>query len=121
LGLKLGSYKHMVGSLHIYDVDREKVRKFIREGYQSRIAMPRMPIGDPWPNLKKLARAETRIRQGDLVLVDRYKVPNYWADLMKLLQIFALNKARKSTRAVKSEMSSQMYDPYIDKSGRRNS
>jgi thymidylate synthase len=30
LGLKLGTYKHMVGSLHIYDADREKVRKFIR-------------------------------------------------------------------------------------------
>ena len=31
LGLKLGTYKHMVGSLHIYDVDN-KVRKFLKEG-----------------------------------------------------------------------------------------
>jgi thymidylate synthase len=43
LGLRLGTYKHMVGSLHVYDVDRKKVGKFIKEGYQSRISMPRMP------------------------------------------------------------------------------
>jgi thymidylate synthase len=119
LGLKLGSYKHMVGSLHLYDADKEKVRKFLKEGYQSRISMPRMPTGDPWANLRKLNKVEAKIRQGDQVQVDRYKVPGYWADLMRLLQVFALNKARKSTRAVKSKMTSPMYDAYIDKSARR--
>jgi thymidylate synthase len=54
LGLRLGTYKHMVGSLHVYDADKMKVRKFLREGYQSRVAMPRMPKGDPWPNLKEI-------------------------------------------------------------------
>jgi thymidylate synthase len=64
LGLRLGTYKHMVGSLHIYDDDRQKVRQFLKEGYQSRIAMPRMPIGDPWPHLKKLIKVEAKIRDG---------------------------------------------------------
>lgn len=119
LHLKLGAYKHMVGSLHIYDTDRKKVRKFLREGYQSRILMPRMPTGDPWSNLKKLTKVECLIRQGAPVQIDRYKVPHYWADLMRLLQVFALNKARKSTRVVKSKMASPVYDPYIDKSYKR--
>jgi thymidylate synthase len=119
LELKLGTYKHMVGSLHIYDVDKEKVRKYLKEAYQSRISMPRMPPGDPWTNLKKLLKVEAQIRQGNQVHVDRYKVPSYWADLMRLLQVFALNKARKSTRTVKSKMASSVYDSYIDKSVRR--
>jgi thymidylate synthase len=119
LGLKLGAYKHMVGSLHIYDADKEKVSKFLKEAYQSRISMPRMPAGDPWPNLKKLSKIEARIRQGYQVHIDRYKVPSYWSDLMRLLQIFALNKARKSSRAVKAKMVSSVYDAYIDKSLKR--
>jgi thymidylate synthase len=120
LKLKLGTYKHMVGSLHIYDTDRKKVRNFLREGYQSRVLMPRIPVGDPWSNLKKLSKAEARIRQGKVVHVDRYNIPNYWADLMRLLQVFALNKTRKSTRLVKSKMASSVYDSYIDKSAKRN-
>ena len=119
LRLRLGTYRHMVGSLHLYETDKKKVRKFLKEGYQSRISMPRMPTGDPWRNLKKLTKVEARIRQGNQVQVDRYNVPSYWTDLMRLLQIFALNKARKSTRAVKSKMASLVYDLYIDKSARR--
>jgi thymidylate synthase len=119
LGLKLGAYRHMVGSLHVYDTDKKKVRKFLNEGYQSRIYMPRMPAADPWSNLNKLIKVEARIRQGDQVQIDRHKVPGYWADLMRLLQVFALKKARKSPRAVKLKMVSPVYDSYIDKSSRR--
>jgi thymidylate synthase len=64
LGLKLGSYKHLVGSLHVYDSDRDKVRKFLKEAYQSRTLMPAMPAGDPWPNLRKLLKVEDNIRCG---------------------------------------------------------
>jgi len=119
LGLKLGTYKHMVGSLHVYDADKEKVGKFLKEGYQSSIPMPRMPSGDPWSNLKKLIRAESQLRQGNQVQVDRYKIPGYWADLMRLLQALSLNKARKSTRSIRSAMVSPVYNSYIDKSARR--
>jgi thymidylate synthase len=115
LGLRLGSYKHMVGSLHIYDADKGKVVSYIRERYQARIPMPRMPTGESWPHLKKLIKVEALIREGRQVRLDRYCTPNYWADLMRLLQIFALNKRRRSTRAVQSQMSSSVYDSYITK------
>jgi thymidylate synthase len=110
----------MVGSLHIYDADREKVGKFLKEDYQSRIMMPRMPVGDPWPNLTKLIKVEARSRNGLHVEIDRYRVPNYWADLMRLLQIFALNKQRRSPRAMKAKMKSDVYDAYINKYTRRS-
>ena len=120
LKLKLGTYKHMVGSLHIYDSDKDKVKSFLNEGYQSRIFMPPMPQGDPWANLKKLIKVESLIRQGTKVQIDRYQVPNYWADLMRLLQVFSLNKVRRSTRDQKSKMASQVYDSYINKSARQS-
>jgi thymidylate synthase len=119
LNLRLGTYKHMVGSLHIYNADKTKIDRFFKEGYQSSvIRMPRMPIGDPWSNLKKLIDVESRIRQGNQVQVDRYKVPPYWADLMRLLQVFALKKSRKSTRLIRSKMTSPVYDPYINKNAK---
>jgi thymidylate synthase len=121
LGLRLGTYTHMAGSLHIYDTDRKKVGNYLKEAYQARILMPRMPVGDPWKNLRKLIEVESKIRQGANVKIDRYAVPNYWRDLMRLLQVFALNKQRRSTRTIKSKMASNVYDTYIDKSARRNS
>lgn len=120
LNLKLGSYKHLVGSLHIYDSDKDKIRRFLKEAYQSRILMPRMPSGDPWHDLKKLIKVEREIRRGSQVQLDRYKIDRYWADLMRLLWIFALNKQRRSTRAIKAKMASAVYDSYIEKSSRRN-
>lgn len=119
LNLKLGAYKHMAGSLHLYDSDGDKVKRFLNEGYQSRILMPQMPPGDPWANLKKLRRVEAVLRLGGEVKVERHQVPQYWQDLMRLLQVFALNKARRSTRIVKSKMTTSVYNSYIDKSARR--
>jgi thymidylate synthase len=119
LRLKLGSYKHMAGSLHVYESDIPKVKKFLKEGYQSRISMPQMPADEPWRNLKKLCNVESKLRLGRKVEVDRYQVPNYWRDLMRLLHVFALNKARRSTRVLKSRMTSNVYNSYIDKSARR--
>lgn len=120
LGLRLGTYTHMAGSLHVYDADRKKVGSFLKEAYQARIVMPRMPVGDPWKNLRKLIKVESKIRRGVDVKIDRYAIPNYWKDLMRLLQVFSLTKQRRSTRAIKAKMASSVYDAYIDKSARRN-
>jgi thymidylate synthase len=120
LGLRMGTYLHMVGSLHIYDDDRAKVARYLNEAYQARVSMPRMPTGDPWKNLRKLIEVESKIRQGVGVQIDRYTVPHYWRDLMRLLQVFALNKQRRSTRTLRSKMASSIYDAYIDRSARRS-
>lgn len=120
LGLEVGVYKHLVGSLHIYHTDKAKVKKFVREGYQSRIVMPRMPSGNPWASLDKLKKVESRIREGAKVDIDRYIVDSYWSDLMRLLQIHSLNRARRSTRGIRKKMASSVYNPYIDKSSTRS-
>lgn len=54
LGIGLGPYKHFVGSLHLYDRDREDAQQFLDEGVQATVPMPQMPRGDPWPSIQKI-------------------------------------------------------------------
>src|SRR5207245_2696775 len=63
LSTELGTYKHAVGSLHLYDVNIEAAQQFLDEGWQSTEApMPPMPKGDPWPAIDLLLKAESSIR-----------------------------------------------------------
>jgi thymidylate synthase len=118
LKLDVGSYKHMAGSLHIYDCDREKVKLFIKEGYQARISMPAMPLGNPWPQLAKLIKVESEIREGQHINIQQYSMSGYWSDLMRLLQVFAMNKRRQPVSVVRTRMVSPVYDTYIERAAR---
>jgi thymidylate synthase len=115
LKVELGTYKHAVGSLHLYDKDRNKVTRFIDEGWQSRIAMPGMPKGDPWPSIEKLITAEEKIRRGKNIPPEQLSLQPYWADLVRLLQIFALTKTKKPIAHVINKMATPVYDAYIKK------
>ena len=51
LSIEVGNYKHVVGSLHLYEQrmrarDDSSMRLAI-----AKIAMPPMPAGNPWPRL----------------------------------------------------------------------
>lgn len=114
LGVHVGVYKHAVGSLHLYDKDRQKANQYLKEGWQSNEAMPRMPTGDPWPNIKKLLRAEQKLKN-DREYECRMELPPYWYDLVRLLAVFA-NQGRKTVIGeLKGEMTSDVYDVYIEK------
>lgn len=118
LNLELGTYKHMVGSLHIYETNVEKARQFLNEGWQStEEAMPQMPVGDPWPGIKLLLDSERTIRAGD-----RYDdsmldgVDPYWADLIRLLQLHRCRKHddQMGASAIRERIS-KAYSPFIDR------
>jgi thymidylate synthase len=50
LSVELGTYKHAVGSLHLYDVDIQTAKQFLGEGWQSTEApMPPMPMATRGP------------------------------------------------------------------------
>lgn len=117
LGYELGLYKHFVGSMHLYDTDREDAQRYLEEAVQRRIEMPPMPEGDPWPSIRKLLDAEYRVRNGETIDAGRWGVDTYWADLIRLLQIFAATGDQERIDALKSAMAFKRYFPYID--GRR--
>jgi len=123
LGLAMGRYKHFVGSLHLYDEDHPRVIAYLSEGVQPRVAMRPMPDGDPWPHLAQILRNEKSLRSGDLsTILDLTHMDPYWADLTRLLGIFALTKTAGNGRMIlrlKHEIESEVYALYIRKRIRR--
>lgn len=118
LGVELGSYKHAVGSLHLYDENRDSAKQFLDEGYQSKVQMPPMPVGDPWPSISLLLAAESKIRRGKETNFNTLKIDPYWADLVRILQIFQYtNNIDKISKVpnIKRKMHSNIYTPYINK------
>ena len=118
LSITIGTYKHVAGSIHLYDRDKKKAEQFINEGWQSTdLAMPQMPDGDPWPAIETLLRAERDIRDGDgLPAGYLERIHPYWADLVRLLAVFrySKNKDIEGIKRIRGEMHSQIYDLFIE-------
>lgn len=117
LSVELGSYKHFVGSLHLYDTNVDSACQFLAEGWQSTISMPAMPVGDPWPAIDFLRDAESVIRTGDTNVVGLNELEPYWADLIRLLQVFRYKKEQNinGIKVLRGKLSSDIYYPFIDK------
>jgi thymidylate synthase len=114
LGHEIGAYKHFVGSMHLYKQNREDAQRFIDEAVQPRIEMPPLPEGDPWCSIRRVLEAELRIRQGEAIDADSWGVEPYWADLIRLLQIFAATGDEERIKVLKSAMAFKRYGPYVD-------
>lgn len=119
LSVELGTYKHAVGSLHLYDPSMKNARRFLNEGWQSTLSpMPPMPTGDPWPAIASLLEAESTIRTGGKFETGRLdEIDPYWADLIRLLQVFRCKKDKDTDKitALREAMWSDVYCPFIDR------
>lgn len=122
LGIDLGTYKHAVGSLHLYQDRIPEARVYLDEGWQStdsNTSMPAMPMGDPDPAIALILASELEIRMGRDINLRLLKIAPYWKDLIRLLQIFKLGQSPNSENLekiyrIKRSMSSNVYDIYID-------
>ncbi|CAO3428592.1 hypothetical protein [Azospirillum argentinense] len=114
LGLELGTYRHFVGSLHLYDKDESKARDYLNEGFQTPVSMPPMPTGDPWTSVSWLLEAEEAIRIG-LPEPQVTEISPYWLDLARLLRIRRLVKERDLRQLVqlKNDMANPEYKAFI--------
>jgi thymidylate synthase len=115
----LGTYTHIAGSLHLYDDKREAAEKFIAEGWQpTNIEMPAMPVQDPWPAINKLVEFEQKLRTGATPFLndDLSQIDVYWADIIRLLQIFKCLKIEdfRALAELRKSVTSPAYHPYID-------
>lgn len=117
IGCQLGQYRHVVGSLHLYTPDLPRVQQYIDEGLQPTrdVAMPNMPRANLDASIKRLLRVESKIRRQISVDVEKLGLHQYWADLVRLLQVFGNHKQRKHSRnrSIRSRMASPIYDAYI--------
>ena len=115
LGVGLGSYKHSVGSLHLYMDFIEKANEYLDEGWQDLISMPEMPAASPWNDLKKVLDAEQKLRCKKDIDIDSYQLDSYWLDLIYLLDIYKNIKEKKLKEVArrKNRLSSNVYETYI--------
>jgi thymidylate synthase len=123
LGLEIGPYKHMVGSLHLYDKHLKGAKAYLSEEWQETAEMPQMPPGDPWKRVKQVVALERNIRNGTDVNIKQLKLERYWEDILRLFQIYHIVKVGGDTRSIgsiKKMMSTKIYDPYIDQRRRKS-
>ena len=93
LGVELGTYKHAVGSLHLYDKQRQSAIRYMGEGWQpteNMLQMPAMPLADPWLSIEILLKAEARIRQNNRIDVGGLKLDHYWKDLVAFFKFIGI-------------------------------
>ena len=119
LSVKLGCYKHMVGSLHLYHRSISNAQRFLDEGWQpTQTPMPTMPKGDPWPAIRLVLDSECLIRTNQVLDPDQLTagLDAYWADLIRLLLVFRAVKDKdfNKIRTLRARMSSPMFNPFID-------
>jgi thymidylate synthase len=118
LGVEIGVYKHLVGSLHLYDSNADGVQQFLDEGIQSTtLPMPPMPQIDPQPAIHFLLKSEAAIRTDQAFeCATLNAIDPYWADLIRLLQVYRFSKAKECDRIeeVRGKMASSTYQVFID-------
>ena len=121
IGAELGSYKHAVGSMHLYVKDKGPAQRFLKEGFQRTIpVMQPMPSGDQWNQIERVLIAEGAIRKGSTIDPIAAEMDPYWADLVRLLQVFAAKKRSDliGLKRIGADMSNQTYVKFIDRLGR---
>ena len=119
LGVGLGNYIHNVGSLHIYNRDKEKMGEYLDEGWQpTNKPMPPMPKSDPSSSVDKMLDAESTIRNEENInrnVAANIELDEYWLDLIRLLQIFRHVKGGnlEEAKAIGSEVKSPVYSVFV--------
>lgn len=121
LGVEMGEYFHYAGSMHVYEKVLDGVREYVAEGVQRTIEMPAMPSGDPFTIVDRLLDVERRLRAGETLDAGREIGNAYWADIIRLLQVFWVSRFAPEDLgrldALRAELVSESYRPYLD--GRR--
>ncbi len=116
----LGTYTHMVGSLHVYDSDAAEAQAFLAEDWQQTTPiMPAMPPGDPWAAVNALLEQEALLRRDGVDAAVELPAEGYWADLVRLLQVYALTRGRRlrdhqsRVEALRDDLACQAYAPFV--------
>lgn len=115
LAIEPGTYRQFVGSMHLYVKDEPGARAYLEEGLHRPVAMRPMPAGDPFArSIPTLLDAERRIRAGEWLDARAVTDHPFWADLVRLLQAFAMTGLPGRLEAIAGELADPLYRPYIE-------
>ena len=114
LGLELGEYIHMVGSMHLYDRDTERAESYRKEGYQRAAEMPAMPRSEPFRKVEDLLSFERKVRARQEVDPDAELGDPYWSDLCSLLMISVADQDDNAIKEIASRIHDNFYHSAIE-------
>jgi thymidylate synthase len=106
LGLDVGRYHQMVGSLHLYESDLARARNVWADKPDSIFEMP--PMTRPG-DLVRFLSAEARIRQGQHP-AEYDDLSAYWRELAYALRIFRASRDHRPSSAVQLSTGSRYAD-----------
>lgn len=120
LGLSLGTYIHSVGSLHLYEKNKNNAKEYLQEGRQStKFAMKGM-TSSPLDNFDKLLRLEQSIRLNLKIDEKEINLPTYWYDLFLMLKIhFILKNNLNLTEEIMNQISDRTLKHYASEKNRK--
>src|SRR5262249_36249427 len=114
LNKDLGVYRQFVGSMHLYEDDFVDSQQYLDEGYHKAVEMPPMPAGNPLALVPSLLDAERKIRAGaDLAASSVFGYP-YWADIVRLIQVFWATGDADRLNLLKTQFASPIYKAYLE-------
>ncbi|MBF4624984.1 thymidylate synthase [Clavibacter sp. VKM Ac-2872] len=93
LSLEIGTYKHVVGSLHLYSDQEDEARAFLKEGAFMDTPMPAMPKTDPWAMVAWILSLERSLRASGSAPIDEH-APDYWNQLALVLRSWSAYKTQ---------------------------
>lgn len=118
LGAGMGEYLQYVGSMHVYEDKLEAMSEYVDEGVQQTIEMPRMPSGNPFEVVGQVLSIEQRLRAGEKLDASKEIADSYWADIVRLLQVFWAREWVKDypnrLKQLRAELANSSYYPYVD-------
>jgi thymidylate synthase len=93
LGAQLGTYTHVVGSLHVYASDDQHVRRVLADESSRAdppFSFPRMPMQDNWPVIRHVLDVEQALRTNRHQLDPSADqgLPRYWHQVLVLLEFY---------------------------------
>lgn len=100
LGLPAGGYDHLVGSLHVYEPDASRAEEVLADpaaGSGPELTFPGMPDGDNWPAIREVLRIEELLRAGKCGLRAAADLPQYWEQVVRLLELHRRVRAGEPT------------------------
>jgi thymidylate synthase len=104
--------------MHVYESKLDHVREYVEEGLQQTIEMPPMPVGDPFPLIDRLLKIECRLRFGECVDASKEMDAPYWADIVRLMQVFWAREWEadhpERLKELRAELVNTTYHPYVD-------
>lgn len=91
LGVGVGTYIHMVGSIHVYAPDLPAATQMLATGTMAADPMPPIPDGDIAGDLGRLMTLEHQLRTNSRRLapaeIDGLGLPPYWSEIAVLLEL----------------------------------